>query len=435
MLTADLVRPFLCPGDQAITVALLDEQDTFWLHSAEELITRFLECLGQPRAVWEQALEAIEGDRVDYLRLRGLAKVLTDEAIFVTRTTPLPPVEVRQALFRRGPAITDLDLFHTRSRQDILQALATEMQIEVEDIDRAMFADHPTEQLLLRTKVDWTPLKLLQRYNLELTRGVLYRATLAWVDIWDNYKNVWRYLKLYNIMYWVEMAQNGGYRITLSGPMADFIRTERYGIAFAQFLPALLLGERWQFTANIVSPTAANEKASGLVAPSSGPTSLLYRLNQDCALSTHYKQGREFDSRLERNFAQEFVDFETKFGTERGRWRLTRESDLLVLKKTVMIPDFRLEHIDDPERQILIELVGFWTPKYLRTKLAKLREAQCERLIVLVYENLNVTAEDFRDVVSEVIFFKEKPVIKQIMPVVEALAQKIYGPVPERRKK
>jgi predicted nuclease of restriction endonuclease-like RecB superfamily len=236
-------------------------------------------------------------------------------------------------------------------------------------------------------------------------------------------------------MYWIEMLPGGGYRLTLSGPLADFIRTERYGIAFAQFLPALLLGERWQFTAHITPPSGTGEKT---VEEGGGSSlrkhALIYQLNQECALSSHYRRGREFDSTLERTFAQEFVDFETKFGTERGQWRLRRESELVVLKNTVMIPDFCLEHRDDPTRRILLELVGFWTPNYLRTKLAKLREAQCSHMVVLVYQRLNVTEEDFRDIPSEVIFFKEKPVIKQIVPVVEALAERLYGPPPKRQR-
>src|SRR5262249_20790454 len=160
----------------------------------------------------------------------------------------------------------------------------------------------------------------------------------------------WRALKLYNIMYWIEPSSTDGYRLTLSGPIADFIHTQRYGFSFAQFLPTLLLGERWQLTAKIAFPSG---KAPGSVSATLGMPSLIYRLDQDCAMSTHYKRGREFDSALERTFAQEFVEFETKFGSERGHWRLTRESELLVLQKTVMIPDFRLSHVDDPKRQIL----------------------------------------------------------------------------------
>jgi predicted nuclease of restriction endonuclease-like RecB superfamily len=433
LLTADLIRPFLLPKEQKITVALLDEQNAHWLETAQTLITLFQRCVEQPRTVWEQMLEDFEGARTDYLRIRGLAKVLVDEAIFAPRPTSSLPLDIRLALFQRGPVFTERDLFRPHSRQEVLTSVATDLYSTVEDVEAAMFADHPAEQILVRLKRTWTPLQLIQRYNLELTRGVLYRATAATIEIWDNYKNIWRYLKLYNIMYWVETSAAGGYRVTLSGPMADFIRTERYGIAFAQFFPALLLGERWQLSATIATTTPLEKALESGSAPATRST-LLYRLDQDCALSTHYKQGREFDSKLERTFAQEFIDFETKFGTERGRWRLTRESELLVLQKTVMIPDFCLEHVDDPQRRILIELVGFWTPKYLQTKLKKLREAQCAHMIVLVYEHLNVTSEDVQDIGSEVIFFKEKPVIKQILPVVESLAERIYGPLPPKKK-
>jgi len=140
------------------------------------------------------------------------------------------------------------------------------------------------------------------------------------------------------------------------------------------------------------------------------------------------------NSSLERTFAQEFMDFESKFGGVRGHWHLSRESDILLLERTIMLPDFTLVHETDPNRKILLELVGFWTPRYLRTKLAKIREANCSHLLVLVYERLNVTHEDFDGVSSEILFFKEKPVLKEVMAAVEAMADRVYGPLTPQRK-
>ena len=169
-----------------------------------------------------------------------------------------------------------------------------------------------------------------------------------------------------------------------------------------------------------------SERAPGRVAEDS---SLIYRLDQNCGLQSHYRKGRTYDSALERNFASEFSDFEEKFGSERGKWRLEREDQVLVLDGSVMIPDFSLVHTQDERRRILIELVGFWSPRYLKTKIAKVRAAQCPNLLLLVYENLRVTRDDFGPIPGELLFFKEKPVIKDIMAAVEALAEKVYGPL------
>lgn len=93
-----------------------------------------------------------------------------------------------------------------------------------------------------------------------------------------------------------------------------------------------------------------------------------------------------------------------------------------------MVPDFVLVDKDDENRQIIIELVGFWHETYLKRKVAKVREAQCQNLLLLVYQGLKLTPDAFRDTASEVIFFQQKPVIKDVMGTVEALAERLYGP-------
>jgi hypothetical protein len=93
----------------------------------------------------------------------------------------------------------------------------------------------------------------------------------------------------------------------------------------------------------------------------------------------------------------------------------------------VMMPDFALTHKTTGNR-IVIELVGFWHPDYLRRKVEKVRAANCAHLLLLVYKGLNVTEEAFQDVASEVIFFQQKPVLKEVMDTVEAMADRIYGP-------
>lgn len=433
MLTADLIKPFLRTYGRSLTVDRIDESSPHWLQTAQELLGLFHQHQGLPRTTWEEALETFEGTRVDYQRIRGLARVLTDAATFVPREFPLTPRELRLRLFCRGPVFEQADIFHPTTRQSLLQEVASELALTPAEIEKALFADHPGAHILTNVGPVWTPQGILQRYNLELARGALYRATEVQIEIYDHYKECWRYLKLFKIMFSARELPGGGYQVLLSGPLSDFVETDRYGIAFAEFLPAVLLGERWKLVARVKPsyPRPTHERTSGLIAEDA---QLLYRLDHTCGLHSHYRKGRVYDSALERNFASEFSDFEEKFGSERGKWRLTREDQVLVLDGSVMIPDFLLVHTQDEQRRILIELVGFWSPRYLKTKVAKVRAAQCPNLLLLVYEHLKVTREDFGQIPGELIFFKEKPVIKEVMAAVEAMADRLYGPLAKPEK-
>ena len=99
-----------------------------------------------------------------------------------------------------------------------------------------------------------------------------------------------------------------------------------------------------------------------------------------------------------------------------------------------MIPDFLLEDKDDPSRRILLELVGFWHPNYLRRKVEKVQTANCRHLLLLVSDGLNLGATAFEGAASEVIFFRGKPVLKDVLAAVEQLAERIYGPTVPRTR-
>jgi hypothetical protein len=412
MLTADLIRPRLQWEGKTLSVKMVDEQDTPALQTAQDLLTLLQSMVNQPLAAFQSRLEEYEGNRTDYLFIRGLAKVLLDAATFTPLSTPLAPKELRAKLFVAGPVFSSPDLFHLQTRHEALQQVAEETGLSIDQIDLAFFADRLATHLLTDPGPAWTPAEVLARYNLELARGVLYWASHMRIDIFDGYKDIWKFLKLFKLMFWAEPLSNGGYRIDLDGPISPFVKsTIRYGRQFAAFLPAVLLCEQWRMIAQVHPPQA--------------PSNMTYQLNETCSLRTHFKKSGEFDSALERNFAQEF---EEKFGGKRSHWILKRESTVLLLGDTVMIPDFVLVDKDDESRQIIIELVGFWHETYLKRKVAKVRAAQCKNLLLLVYQGLKLTPDAFRETVSEVIFFQQKPVIKDVMGAVEALAERLYGP-------
>ena len=404
MLTAELVRPRLHKHGDELRVRLLDATDAHWRRTAAELIALFRQQQGRPWGAWADALAAYEGDRIDYVVVRGLAKVLADAATFVPCETPVPPAQVRSALFARGPAFAVPDRLHPRARADVLAEAAGELGLRPEQAEALLYADRRASYVLADTGPDWTPAELITRYNLELSRAALYWADGLQVTIYDTFKEFWRYLKLFKLMFWATPSGDG-YHVAVDGPLSPFVQSStRYGRQLAAFLPALLLCRRWQMEATVRLPQFEQK--------------LVYRLNDRARLTTHFRRGGEFDSRLEANFAAEF---QAKFGDERSHWRLTREDEVLVLGDTVMIPDFALTHQRDG-RRALVEIVGYWHPEYLRRKVAKVRAAQRRDLILLVYEGVNLAKEKLQDVPGEVLYFQNKPVLKEVMAAVERVA-------------
>lgn len=419
MLTADLVKPLLRQKGTELCVEMIDAHDSHWQQTAADLIELFRQHAGSTQQQWEDTLNAYEGERTDYIVIRGLVKVLCDSATFAARETPFPPAQLREKLFSQGPAFAQPQLFQVKTRQEIVQEIATESGVTTTQLEETIFADRAANYILRDPGPAWTPEDLIMRYNLELARGVLYWASQIIIEAASNYKELWHFIKLCKLMFWAEQETHGGYRITIDGPISPFVSsTLRYGRQMAVFLPALLLCERWRLLAQVRPPQA--------------PIDMLYRLDHTSALRSHFKRAGMFDSRLEADFAHEF---EQKIGNKRGHWQLRRESDVLLLGDTVMIPDFALVDAQDEQRKILIELVGFWHPQYLRRKIEKVRSANCAHLLLLVYKGLNVTEEDFGDTASEVIFFQQKPVIKDMMETVEKMAERLYGPRPKPKRK
>jgi uncharacterized protein len=418
MLTSELIKPRLRFSGSTLSVEMVDEQDASLLQIAQELIALFRRLMSATQEEWEEALAAYEGARVDYVILRGLAKVLTDGATFTPLETPLPPAQVRERMFAHGPVFREPDLFHTKTRQEVLQEVASELSLSPEQLDIMFFADRHSSYRLTDLGPAWTPSALLARYNLELARGVLYWASHITIEAASSYKDLWHYIKLFKLMFWAKPKPGGGYRIDLDGPISPFVSsTTRYGRQMAGFLPALLLCDRWQMQAHVRPPQALGE--------------MLYQLDYTCALRSHFKSSGTFDSRLEADFASEF---EQRMGDKRGHWQLTRESEVILLGDTVMIPDFLFVDEEDESRRILVELVGFWHPEYLRRKIEKVRAANRADLLLLVYQGLNIAEDAFRDVASEVLFFQHKPVLKEVMETVDNMAERLYGPRVKRRR-
>lgn len=389
MLTADLIRtwkkgPYIGPK-------YLDASDPTYLDLAHKLITLFAEHKGFTRGELDHALRSHLADSPDYLIHRGLCKLLLDQTEFtIAQKSGLDPKLLREKVFLRAvenaPVVLQPDLLHPVTKRDILEAVALELQSDAETVAAELYADLPQNHRV-STFDPPTPAWLLNRYNVALAQGILYKCVrmrlIAYRNLPARYKQLFKFIKFYQLLHAITGDLEHGYEILLDGPVSMFRQSKKYGIQMALFLPALLLCTKWKMEAEIVD---GDQPRYFVLVSGQHP------------LESHYKDATQYDSLLEEKFAKAFAKLKTD-------WRMERETEIVNLKDTVFIPDFTFRHKEDG-RVGLLEIVGFWRADYLQRKLEKLRRSQLNNLIIAVSGTLNVTDDDFRDIPGSVFFFK-----------------------------
>jgi len=402
MLTSELLRYQI--RDDGIFVVYINPQSQEYLQIAQDVIDIYAGRRNKTKGELTRALEEYEACDINYHVTRGLAKLLADKSTFEIKSTVEPEV-LRERIFefsgKHHPIVTEATLIHQVTLDDAIEEIAKELRITPEEVVNGMYADLDENRMMTEPFVparEW----LLDRYNVALAQAMLYKASELRIRIYRNiptkYKLVFKFIKFFKLMHTVTGNHQEGYHIVLDGPASIFRLSRKYGIQMALFLPALLHCNRWWMEADILMKR----------------TKYLFKLTDEFGLISHYTDPGEFDSKLERNFAEKFEKSDTE-------WRLEREADIIDLKDTVMIPDFAFVHPDG--RRALMEIVGFWTPDYLKRKLNKLRRAGLENMVVAVSEKLNCSEEDFEDIPGEVIFFKTSISVDDVLECVENCAQ------------
>jgi uncharacterized protein len=375
---------------------------------ATDLISLFQQAQGRTHGELNRQLQELEGEDTDYRMKRGLAHILTQAFSTFETQSPLDPPLLRQRAFGLA-AKQALNPFATRQTLNTLaQQLTQELGHEVlpEQIQQGLYADLADNQILTQFEQP-TPDALLHRYNLSQVQGVFYRASEIIINAHRNdpgeYKLLFRYLKLFGLMAYIEGDAEHGFTLTIDGPASLFQASTRYGLALAKLLPALLHVTKWSLNATLKVKDAYTSTSS----------LRRFTLDAECGLVSHYPPGKTFDSLLEAGFAERWEKTKTE-------WRLEREVDLIPIPGSVMIPDFRLVHPDG--RTALLEIVGYWRPDYLKKKFSQVRQAGRTDLILAISERLNLekAGVDFRDTPAPLVWFKDKLLPKAVLAVLDS---------------
>src|SRR4051812_43097043 len=155
--------------------AYLKPHDEQWLQLADGLIDLFRGSVGRTRGEVEADVDELFGNLPQPLIVQGLAKLLEDRCDFEV-LPGVEPGQVREAVFRSATAQRREQAPDRRfSRDDVLQAVAGELGVDVAGVEAGLFADLKSEQRLVRFG-DTTAPRLLERYNVALAQAVLLRA-------------------------------------------------------------------------------------------------------------------------------------------------------------------------------------------------------------------------------------------------------------------
>jgi len=279
-------------------------------------------------------------------RIRSFIKLLDDTSEFETDRKG-QAAELRQKVFAwaasRHPLVRQPDRLFECGEKQAKDDIARRIGKSWHEIESSMYGDFPEFHRLRIFHGYPDADALLSRYNVAQAQALLFWAEQMIITARSDFKMLFRYAKLSGLLHEITMIGSGAYRIRLTGPVSVLKQTRRYGIHFAKFLPALLACRNWQMQAGL----DFNGRRS------------FFRIGSASGLRSYYKPGEEFDSALEKKFANQF-------GVERNGWKLEREAEILVKGQKVFVPDFVFRHVDGTT--VCFEIVGFWTPEYLAAK-------------------------------------------------------------------
>jgi predicted nuclease of restriction endonuclease-like RecB superfamily len=340
--------------DGGIIPRFLGAGDTPWLRLLIDEVERMT---GRREAELDERLRSLHVDGVDDRTLRLAATVLR-RTLSTTARCSIDPRKARAALF---VAAAGMDA----PRDAVLRRVASELETTVDALEQALFGDVPGQRILTLRGAVLSPTELALRANLALARGFLERACVVSISLEGNARAIVRQAKLRRLICGVRPAPVAdGAILDISGPFALFRHTLVYGRALGELVPLLAWCRRFRLEATCVLPGGALtlRLATGdPIFPSAEP--------------------RRFDSKVEERFFRDFTRLAPA-------WDVLREPEPVQAGPWLLFPDFALRHRRDPGRRWLLEIVGFWTERYLERKLASYRAARIDNLILCIADDL-----------------------------------------------
>ena len=377
----------------------IDADSEDLLARAGELIRCFESAEGASREAFDESLRDLVGDDVTFAVTRGLAKLLHDRSTWEP-ACPVPAPELRRLLFERSAA--DHPLSETIGRDAAIASVADQLGLTPEQVELGMYADRKSEHRLTAFR-PMEPGALLDRYNLALAQGLLYRAHTMTIRVAvrapNRLRQLFRWLKFHQLMHRA-VRDGDGWRVEIDGPLSLFSQSQRYGLQMAKFLPALLLVSDWTMTARVQWRD--------------NPSDLTFELTPEDGLRTHLKSRGTAVSREEKLLTERVL--------EKSDWTVSRRARVLDLGgEDVLIPDFTLRSPDG--REAHVEIIGFWRRSYLERRMDVLRRHGPANLVLCVSRRMATEkSAELLELSDRIVDFAEVISLRRVIDTAERVA-------------
>ncbi|MGQ9759396.1 MAG: DUF790 family protein [Candidatus Methanomethylicaceae archaeon] len=363
------------------------------LHLACSLIDIYRRGIGRRRSEVRSKVRELECGPHNFRIIRGLSSILDRLSTFSTES-PVDPYTIRRTLFSLSGGYVG----SSADRQRVISEASKELGVPPEWIERYLWSDLEGEQIL-KDLSPITPEGLLAQYNLSITQTLLFKSKSVEFSADGNWRRIFRAIKRLGLMYTVSTGSNKNYTVEVEGPASLIKIAERYGTSLAKLLPEVLACKNWRITAQIIR----------------GRRLLNFHLSSsDGILFPGFQPGPvTYDSSIEESFARRFYSL-------CSNWKLLREPDPLPVVGGVILPDFAFELRG---RRVYMEIVGFWTPEYIKRKVSKLRSVHGVELIVAVDSSLGLSEE----IPGYVIAFTGEVPLRPVLDILDRIEKEIVA--------
>ena len=413
MLTGNLVR--VAVTNQRVIPRYLNRVSQQWLEVAESLLLIFREGVGMTRGEIETEVDEMVGEGLATLAHRGLAKVLEDRAEFEV-VSDVPPEQLRDKVFTaaaeyRRQLRAESTPTHRRPfrRDEVLAAVAREMNLDPERMAAGLFADLKDEARLLRFD-DLSAQRLIDRYNVALAQAVLLRSVQVRLEVRRErparYRQFFRQLKFHRLLYRVEGDMAAGYVFQIDGPLSLFSATNKYGLQMALFLPTVLHCAEFRLDAEL------------RWGPKRDPRT--FHLESRDGLISHQADTGTFTP-------AELTAFLERFRQVAPAWDVSEATDLIELgREGVWVPDYRFVH-RATGLDVFVEVLGFWKRSSVERLLKLLPGHGPPRYVLAISERLKVDEEALGELSGPILRFKEIPNAPELAALLDRFVNEAPG--------
>ena len=346
---------FFSSDGKFIRPIYLDAGDHGWMRSLLEIYGRYV---GRPRR--ELTMHLAQTD-LGYHKKRMVVQKLLDKQFGIEATTKVPsPKKMRRAAFLED----GLPCLDERARQIRLAKSAKLLGISAKDLEANLYGDLPDEKLICQPKTVLSDQNMVLLGNLLMVQGFLRRSEKIRILLKGNVRPVIRHARWKGLICSiVHLHGSENIVIEISGPLSLVMRTQYYAKILGELVPYLAAADRFVLEAKLKLHK----------------DTLLLRVKDGDPIFPR-ETSKKYDSKLEEKFAERFVK-------ATDDWDLVREPRPFRVGNSFVFPDFALEHRTNRELTWYLEIVGFWTPEYLRDKMEKYSKVKIERLILCLRDS------------------------------------------------